>query len=520
MRRSTVRNSGGERYPWPAAPHPDCGKQPRTRACARSDRRPLFLALLLSLLASPAGAQPEAYEEEEEEVLRERLTERTDKRRPLVPNSIDIAGRPLWVTGEYEVEFDYVRDPARPSDSDPRLFLDQGPDVEAFYTFGPSLSLFAAASIGSESELLHDAQSSSADVFLERGEMWVYSENLARLPLTLEAGRLLFEDDRRWWWDEELDAVRAGVEVKPFELVVALARELAPATTKLSYVAPEEDDVVRIFAEGSWDFAQEHALELFVLHQDDRSQSEAPGDLVDSARVDDEDATLTWTGIRLSGAFDLPGKHLAGCWFDAAMVRGEERLIEFAKVDADRSVAEGSTRRNVSGWALDLGAGWIMPYALEPRLYAGYAVGSGDDGSGPGEDRAYRQTGLGNNEAGYGGAERFNAYGVLLEPELSNLAVVTFGAGLGLMTSSSLDLVYHAYRLLEPATSLRDASITTDLDGRHRELGQEWDLVLALEEWERFEIQMRASAFRAGPAFGAEEGQWSYGGYLAVRVAF
>jgi hypothetical protein len=488
-------------------------------ACGGGHRR-LLVALLAGLLAPVAGAQPDFAEEEEEEALRERLTERVDKRRPLVPNSVDIAGRPLWITGEYEVEFDYLRDPARPKESDPRLFLDQGPTVEGFYTFGPSLSLFASVSLGTESELLHDAKSSTAGVFLERGEMWAVSENVAQLPLTLEGGRLLFEDDRRWWWDEELDAVRGGVEVKPFELVLAVARELAPATTKRSYIAPDEDGVVRLFAEGSWDFAREHALELFVLHQDDRSSTEQPGERVDSARADDEDANLTWVGLRLSGAFDLPGKHLAGYWLDTALVRGEEHLIGFSDVDADTSVAEQVSRRDVDGWGFDVGAGWIMPFALEPRLYASYAVGSGDDGGDSREDRAFRQTGLADNEAGYGGSERFNAYGVLLEPELSNLAVVTFGAGLGLFNSSSLDLVYHAYRLLEPATSLRDASIRTELDGRHRDFGQELDLVLALEEWERFEIQMRAAAFRAGPAFGAAEGDWSYAGYLAVLLAF
>ena len=40
--------------------------------------------------------------EREQQSLRERLTEREDKRRPRVPWSIDVAGRPLTVGGEYE----------------------------------------------------------------------------------------------------------------------------------------------------------------------------------------------------------------------------------------------------------------------------------------------------------------------------------------------------------------------------------------------------------------------------------
>ena len=41
-----------------------------------------------------------------------------------------------------------------------------------------------------------------------------------------------------------------------------------------------------------------------------------------------------------------------------------------------------------------------------------------------------------------------------LDPELSNLSIVTVGAGVELLRSSSLDLVYHYYRLVEPADSI------------------------------------------------------------------
>jgi hypothetical protein len=40
------------------------------------------------------------------------------------------------------------------------------------------------------------------------------------------------------------------------------------------------------------------------------------------------------------------------------------------------------------------------------------------------------------------------------------------------------------------------------------------------EEWERLELEVVASAFRAGDAFGDERGEWSYGSLFAVRVAF
>ena len=109
---------------------------------------------------------------------------------------------------------------------------------------------------------------------------------------------------------------------------------------------------------------------------------------------------------------------------------------------------------------------------------------------------------------------------MLLDPELSNLAVLTLGAGLSLLASSSLDLVYHHYRLVEPATSLRDARVEATLTGADRDVGHGVDLVLALEEWERLELEFIASGFRTGDAFGSERSRWSYEGFFAMRFAF
>jgi hypothetical protein len=177
-------------------------------------------------------------------------------------------------------------------------------------------------------------------------------------------------------------------------------------------------------------------------------------------------------------------------------------------------------RRDVGGWAIDTGLSWILPLRFEPRLYAGYAHGSGDSNPDASTDRSFRQTGIQANEAGYGGVERFSHYGFLLDPELSNLGITTLGAGLSLFDSSSLDLVYHRYRLVERADSLLDSRLEATLTGENHAVGQEIDLVLAVEEWERLELFFVASGFRADRAFGEDDGKWSYGGVAALRFAF
>jgi alginate production protein len=338
--------------------------------------------------------------------------------------------------------------------------------------------------------------------------------------VSLDAGRLDFEDDRRWWWDEELDAVRAAFETETFEISAALARELAPSRSDRSFVDPDHDRVLRVLGEISGEWREAHALELFLVHHDDRAPDVRPGAVLSREREDESNARLLWLGARAMGVAQLDRRGLLGYWVDLGFVRGRERFVEFEELSSRRSVAEEVLRRDVSGWGLDLGLSWILPLRLEPRLFGSYAMGSGDPDPEAGADRSFRQTDLEANEAGFGGVERFPHYGLLLDPELSNLQVFTLGGGLSLLRSSSLDLVYHHYRLGELATSLRDARLELTLDGRHRHLGDELDLVLAVEEWERVEFDVALAVFRAGSALGRERAVLSYGGFFAFRVAF
>ena len=44
--------------------------------------------------------------------------------------------------------------------------------------------------------------------------------------------------------------------------------------------------------------------------------------------------------------------------------------------------------------------------------------------------------------------------------------------------------------------------------------------MLAIEEWEHLEFDIALSAFRAGEAFGEQEGTYSFGAAFVVRVPF
>ncbi len=480
-------------------------------------RKLVGLTLVLVSVSWNAFAQ-----EAEEQQLRERLTEREDENRLEDPWHTTLFGHTLTVSGQYELNLEPIRrlglgDSGGDYDG---FLLEQEIETEFFYTFGEPLSLFVQFRLAMEEDLWSDVPDPVSNQFVQRGEIWMVSENIGGSGFSVDIGRLDFEDDRRWWWDDDLDAVRVLYETDQAEIVVALAREVLPDRTDRDFIDPEQDGVWRIFGEASWDWAENHAVQAFALYHQDDSRTERVGKVVKIEREDESDATLTWLGVRATGAIETESSGIFGYWIDGAWVTGREKRLLFEDVTNRKSEVERRLSRSVSGWALDLGATWIAPFDCEPRVTFGYAVGSGERHPETGNDRSFRQTGLYSNEPGFGGVLSFSRYGALLEPELSNLHIATVGVGISLFDASSLDFVYHYYRLFDPTTSLRNARLDPELTGRHRDLGHSIDAILALKHWRRLEGQGTGSFFRGGEAFGPEHTRWAYGAFATISIAF
>lgn len=164
--------------------------------------------------------------------------------------------------------------------------------------------------------------------------MWLYDKNIGNSNFSLEIGRLNFEDDRRWWWDKNLDALRVSHETDNVEITLALAQEIVGDRSDRADIAPEQQRVRRLIGEANWDWRRHHTLQFLLLHQNDGSRRDAVGHRVDNKRGDESDATLTWIGARANGAFDLAERGTIGYWLDAAWLRGKERRSEFNLIDA------------------------------------------------------------------------------------------------------------------------------------------------------------------------------------------
>ena len=111
-----------------------------------------------------------------------------------------------------------------------------------------------------------------------------------------------------------------------------------------------------------------------------------------------------------------------------------------------------------------------------------------------------------------------------MQPELSNLHILTAALGFRLFENtwdeSSIDLIYHAYWQVESAPFLRDVAIDADPEGKRRTIGQEWDLVLSIQHFNPFEMNLIGSIFRAGSAYGSLSGETAYKVTLEVNLSF
>lgn len=280
--------------------------------------------------------------------------------------------------------------------------------------------------------------------------------------LSLQAGRARLRDRREWLMDQELDGLRAFLRLTPFGLELAANREQL-----FDYDLLHKDSTTTINNyQANLRYKPDETFEAngYVFYRDNRD-----------ADTDD----LTFLGLQ--AITDWPGG--GGWWLDGAYVFGRE---------------DGS---QVGGFGLDGGVTVVpdTPFGLSGTLAT--AFGSGDDDPGDGRDHAFRQTGLQENQDGFNGITRFKYYGEALDPELSNLIVLTAGIGLRPSARSSLDLVYHRYWQAETADFLRETAIDADPDGRHHHLGDEVDLVLGVAEIEAVDIEGAVGLFLPGIAF-------------------
>lgn len=350
------------------------------------------------------------------------------------------------------------------------------PELSLAWSFDPTPSFQTFLNVALAQEFVVTDSGGNAgpseDFTIEVKEAYLRAGRLAGGP-SVQIGRQRFDDERKWLYDEDLDAAR--LSYVRGTVVVQLSASRNGLVRKKLLGRAERERINNYILHALYVPREWIELEGYAIVRDDRTADrQRPG----------------FFGVRSRGE---PVQDL-DCWLELAYVGGRA----------------GS--HSIRGWGVDLGATYEWQIGPRPSATLGLAWGSGDRKAGDKYDRSFRQTGLQTNEWDFGGSTDFKYYGEVLDPELSNLAIVTAGIGVRPSEKWSVDVVYHYYSQHHAAATLRNVAIDAEPSGRSRRLGGEVDLIVGVVEiLDRIEVKAVLGYFFPGAAFPGGTGAWGAG---------
>lgn len=361
---------------------------------------------------------------------------------------------------------------------------------------------------------------STAEKFAELRELWVNFDQLAGVyPLSLKAGRQRIQERRNILWNDDLDAVRLSYDTTLFTGMVAVVNNVASFRTSEDDFLEDDEDRLRLLAEGSWLYAPDHSIDLRTVYENDYSKTEDVGEFVISDNRDDTDFNLLWTGARAHGKF-IPG---TAALFDAItyradgiVVAGEEDVVSTGTSTAPFRVVTGTNSRDVLGFALDAGVDIHTTAPMKPVITLNYAYGSGDDDATDGTNNAYRDPDMSSGSSRYGiMSQSMHNYGDAFRPDLTNIHILTAGVGVPVMKNSDISVFYHRYIQDEKGTGLGTTRIQDSVNNQDTDVGQEIDVAFNVDlETElqnvvtlpdRTQLRLSSGTFFPGDAYEAAD---------------
>jgi alginate production protein len=307
-----------------------------------------------------------------------------------------------------------------------------------------------------------DEDADSTEILLN--EAYVTLTN-AETALSLQLGRQLFEDQRQWFYEAELDAIRGRYQG------AGLVAELSASRQALLV----DEDLLNDVDEDSAVNVTFHALHAL-------SKAASIGGYAILRDNNDSDVRTIHLGLTSSGT-PISG---FSYWADAALLRGEEG------------------GQSLRGYGVDVFGAYRFEAPLSPRVLGGIALGSGRSDSEEIGDTGFRQTGLQDNEAELGSLASFHYYGEAFDPELANIAIYTAGMGIRPSPDLTMDLIYHHYRQDQASETLRDSGLDAEPTGSSPTLGNEVDLVIGYQATEDLLVTSFVGYFNPGKGFDAD----------------
>ncbi len=286
----------------------------------------------------------------------------------------------------------------------------------------------------------------------------------------LRLGRQTLDDSMGWFIDEELDGLRITRDWNNVRADVSFTREDWVKAGSDEREEKTDNVLVVLSVEGT----RKTRWTPYVLHRS-------------ASAFDGSDASETsWFGVQ--GLVDINERF--GYWFNGAL--------------RDGSQDDDDGARELGGHAVDAGASWTFDRPYKPTVTLGYARASGDADSEDNDEDEFRQSGLHNNEFRLNGGNRFRYLGEVLDPELTNIEVLTVGLGARPSKRWTVDIAWHRYTQVELEDRIRGTDIEYEPSGQNDAIGDSLDLVVSVEPRKNLTIQALAGLFSPGKAFDDE----------------
>jgi alginate production protein len=291
----------------------------------------------------------------------------------------------------------------------------------------------------------------------------------------LNVGRRNYEDGRHWLYDTSIDIASVALKKGPVRVEAFAGREVMWDLDLLDTQVKDRINTYMYIVD--YRGIEDIRLTGYVLIRDDQAKKSGKPAL---------------TGLSANG---MPSDKLS-FWTTLAYMRGTDEQ-----------------KKRFLAYAYDVGGTYrFTNLPLRPSITLGYAYATGDGNPNDNKNTEFRQTGLQSNEGKFDGVSKFKVYGETLDPELSNLKILTAGLGLRPVPNVSVDFVYHHYRLDEIADEIRNSALTAlmnqDDTQLSKDMGSAFDLVVGIRNLfgiRRLGLDLRQGWFFPGKAFRNED---------------
>lgn len=360
------------------------------------------------------------------------------------------------------------------------------PQINGFILYRPTNWLETTLEVIAEREI---ALKEERSVTLPSGEIQTAPKRRASLlidqaffrihqataPFEFSVGRKNYEDERHWLYDTSMDIASVAARLGRFRAEVWAGREALADLDLAPQKREPRDRIDTLITYLDYRF-EDARVGAYMVNRHDRAGAEGHPRLF---------------GVRAHGA---PSDQLS-YWGELATVRGKDEL-----------------RRRFNGVGRDVGFTYrVTSIPWYPNVTVGYASGTGDATPDDERNSEFRQTGLHSNEHRFAGVSKFKVYGEALDPELSNLKILTSGFGFRPSANVSVDIVVHRYRLDEISDEVRNSALTAlaNQAGESKDVGKGLDIVVGVRRAfgiRRLGMDFRVGWFSPGRAFLRNEG--------------